>query len=126
MSRRIALAILALTLVGALVSATPALSSASSSPTKTTRWSSFLYNYYDYTVPIYGCPSSSCVVTNDLANYSPVKMLYWTDCHWYTGNYQSNRWFYIYYWYSGEVWVGWVHSSHVFQQERTWNWYWNC
>lgn len=123
---RIALVILALALAGIFTSVATASSASSVAPTRTDRWQSFVYNYHNYTVPIYICPSSVCQLTNEIPNYAPVNMIYWTDCHWYNGNYSSPRWFYVDYYWDGQIWIGWVHSSYVYRQERTWNWAWNC
>jgi hypothetical protein len=58
------------------------------------------------------CPNTGCSAQFLLSNGSPVWMLCWTDAQWATGNYSSNRWFYIYS-YNG---YGYVHSSLVYNQ----------
>jgi hypothetical protein len=83
-----------------------------------------LWNNYGRSVPIYVCPSTRCALANWVANGSTVKMWYWTDCLWYSGNYASPRWFLIDYW--NNTWEGWVHSSYVRNQVPTWYWgYWS-
>jgi hypothetical protein len=76
---------------------------------------SYVSNARGRSVPVHGCPSSGCAVTNWLGNGTGVGMAWWTDCQWYAGNYVSPRWFFVYYWGN---WAGWVHSSYVYNQIR--------
>jgi hypothetical protein len=92
---------LLLAVVAAIVVAVPAVASASYTHN----------NNYSYSELRNG-PSGSNLVIANLYNNTTVTMQCYTDSSSWTGNYTSNRWFYV----SAGSGAGWVHSSYVFSQ----------
>lgn len=61
------------------------------------------------------CPSTACALLFSVYNTGdPVYILCYTDGQWATGNYSTNRWFYIYVADAGRY--GYVNASLVFNQ----------
>jgi hypothetical protein len=94
--------------------ATPTVATAKSKSSATYVWAK------KGAIPVYMSPTSKSYWVSTLGSYEKVTMVYWTDCQWYTGNYRTNRWFYIWYWGNR---AGWVNASYVYNQKRTT--YWN-
>jgi len=74
--------------------------------------SSYTNSYYTSYSNVRTCASTACAVSAVLYNTSTVWMECYADGGWATGNYSSNRWFWVWYGSGG----GWVHSSLVFNQ----------
>jgi hypothetical protein len=79
---------------------------------------SYLWSYTGYNFER-SCPSTSCGLVNYWENYHWALMHCWVNWQWATGNYSTNRWFYVtvpgqYY---GQD--GWVHASLVWDQAWT-------
>ena len=60
------------------------------------------------------CPNTGCSGITYLGNGKDVMVFCWTDAQWATGNYSSNRWFYVNPSYDNRN--GYVHSSLIANQ----------
>jgi uncharacterized protein YraI len=66
---------------------------------------------------IRNCPDTHCTIVGRASNGAPVQMRCYRDAQWATGNYSSNRWFYVNTNMYGTIpLTGWVHSSLVANQ----------
>ena len=113
----VAASVMILSLPAAGVSATSLISAKTS---KATTYS-YVYNQHGKQVPVQGVPhvGPDYPLYFTVDNGTKTEMTCWTDTEYSTGNYRSNRWFYVKFYtprFGALIGRGYVHSSYVYYQ----------